>query len=226
MLKQEIIREIYNCQQWVGNSSLSKKEIALILEQLTRKSVNLMKKQDMLVRQKTRVDSDLKQTEDEIKRTKDRLDIIIRNDKHVSISLKKQKTKQYVKGRFWWEGKQRDVQIGSEKTVITLLKNLRKNQLIKGLKLKNDTNLSWKFIQKSKKLIDAVKTIGGIKVTGYVLNKVKEEGSYPMNSSKGDENYDRLEKKVLITSRSVKKEKSMDMDWYEEWKNENFGEIK
>ena len=226
MLKQEIIREIYNCQQWVGNSSLSKKEIALILEQLTRKSVNLMKKQDMLVRQKTRVDSDLKQTEDEIKRTKDRLDIIVRNDKHVSISLKKQKTKQYVKGRFWWEGKQRDVQIGSEKTIITLLKNLRKNQLIKGLKLKNDTNLSWKFIQKSKKLIDAVKTIGGIKVTGYVLNKVKEEGSYPMNSSKGDENYDRLEKKVLITSRSVKKEKSMDMDWYEEWKNENFGEIK
>ena len=226
MLKQEIIREIYNCQQWVGNSSLSKKEIALILEQLTRKSVNLMKKQDMLVRQKTRVDSDLKQTEDEIKRTKDRLDIIVRNDKHVSISLKKQKKKQYVKGRFWWEGKQRDVQIGSEKTIITLLKNLRKNQLIKGLKLKNDTNLSWKFIQKSKKLIDAVKTIGGIKVTGYVLNKVKEEGSYPMNSSKGDENYDRLEKKVLITSRSVKKEKSMDMDWYEEWKNENFGEIK
>ena len=226
MLKQETIQEIYNRQQWVGNSSISKKEIALILEELTRKSVNLMKKQDMLVRQKTRVEIDLKRTEDEITRTKERLDIIIRNDKHVSISLKKQKTKQYVKGRFWWEGKQRDVQIGSEKTIITLLKNLRKNQLIKGLKLKNDTNLSWKFIQKSKKLIDAIKTIGGIKVTGYVLNKVKEEGSYPMNSSKGDENYDRLEKKVLITSRSVKKEKRMDMDWYEEWKNENFGEIK
>ena len=226
MLKQEIIREIYNCQQWVGNSSLSKKEIALILEQLTRKSVNLMKKQDMLVRQKTRVEIDLKRTEDEIKRTKERLDIIIRNDKHVSISLKKQKTKQYVKGRFWWEGKQRDVQIGSEKTIITLLKNLRKNQLIKGLKLKNETNLSWEFIQKSKKLTDAVKTIGGIKVTGYVLNKVKEEGSYPMNSSKEDENYDHQEKTVLIPSRSVKKEKSMDMDWYEEWKNENFGEIK
>ena len=226
MLKQETIQKIYNRQQWVGNSSISKKEIALILEQLTRKSVNLMKKQDMLVRQKTRVEIDLKRTEDEITRTKERLDIIIRNDKHVSISLKKQKKKQYVKGRFWWEGKQRDVQIGSEKTIITLLKNLRKNQLIKGLKLKNDTNLSWKFIQKSKKLIDAIKTIGGIKVTGYVLNKVKEEGSYPMNSSKGDENYDRLEKKVLITSRSVKKEKRMDMDWYEEWKNENFGEIK
>ena len=159
MLKQETIQNIYNRQQWVGNSSISKKEIALILEQLTRKSVNLMKKQDMLVRQKTRVNSDLKQTEDEIKRTKDRLDIIIRNDKHVYISLKKQNKKQYVKGRFWWEGKQRDVQIGSEKTIITLLKNLRKNQLIKGLKLKNDTNLSWKFIQKSKKLIDAVKTI-------------------------------------------------------------------
>ena len=226
MLKQETIQEIYNRQQWVGNSSISKKEIALILEQLTRKSVNLMKKQDMLVRQKTRVEIDLKRTEDEIKRTKERLDIIIRNDKHVSISLKKQKKKQYVKGRFWWEGKQRDVQIGSEKTIITLLKNLRKNQLIRGLTLKHGTNLSWEFIQTDQELTDAVRTIGGIKVTGYILNKVKKEGSYTMNSPKEDENYDHIEKNVLIHSRPMKKEKSMEMDWYEEWKNENFGEIK
>ena len=226
MLKQETIQEIYNRQQWVGNSSISKKEIALILEQLTRKSVNLMKKQDMLVRQKTRVEIDLKRTEDEIKRTKERLDIIIRNDKHVSISLKKQKKKQYVKGRFWWEGKQRDVQIGSEKTIITLLKNLRKNQLIRGLTLKHGTNLSWKFIQTDQELTDAVRTIGGIKVTGYILNKVKKEGLYTMNSPKEDENYDHIEKNVLIHSRPMKKEKSMEMDWYEEWKNENFGEIK
>ncbi|MEC7927318.1 MAG: hypothetical protein VX767_03700 [Candidatus Neomarinimicrobiota bacterium] len=226
MLKQETIQEIYNRQQWVGNSSISKKEIALILEQLTRKSVNLMKKQDMLVRQKTRVDIDIKRTEDEIKRTKERLDIIIRNDKHVSISLKKQKKKQYIKGRFWWEGKQRDVQIGSEKTIITLLKNLRKNQLIRRLTLKHGTNLSWKFIQTDQELTDAVRTIGGIKVTGYILNKVKKEGSYTMNSPKEDENYDHIEKNVLIYSRPMKKEKSMEMDWYEEWKNENFGEIK
>ena len=226
MLKQETIQKIYNRQQWVGNSSISKKEIALILEQLTRKSVNLMKKQDMLVRQKTRVEIDLKRTEDEIKRTKERLDIIIRNDKHVSISLKKQKKKQYVKGRFWWEGKQRDVQIGSEKTIITLLKNLKKNQLIRGLTLKHGINLSWKFIQTDQELTDAVRTIGGIKVTGYILNKVKKEGSYTMNSPKEDENYDHIEKNVLIHSRPMKKEKSMEMDWYEEWKNENFGEIK
>ena len=47
-----------------------------------------------------------------------------------------------------------------------------------------------------------------------------------MNSPKEDENYDHIEKNVLIYSRPMKKEKSMEMDWYEEWKNENFGEIK
>ena len=226
MLKQEIIQDIYNRQQWVGNSSILKKEITLILDQLTRKSINLMKKKEILVRQKTRVDSDLKQTEDEIKRTKDRLNIIIQNKKNVSISLKKQKTKWYIKGRFWWEGKQRDVQIGSENTIHTLLKILKKNKLIRGLRLNNRKNLSWEFIRANQKLMDAVKTIGGIKVKGYILNKVKEEQSYHMSPSFVDEKYKEKQKTVLTPSQSVKTENSMNTDWYEEWKNENFDEIK
>ena len=130
MIKQETTQEVYNRQKCVGNSSVSKKEISFLLDQLDKRSVHLIKKKDMLVRQKTRVDNDLKQTENEIKRTRERLNHIVNSDKQVSISLKKQQSNQYIKGRFWWEGKQRDVQIGSEKTIMSILDTLRENKLI------------------------------------------------------------------------------------------------
>ena len=89
--------------------------------------------------------------------------------------MKKQKSKRYIKGRFWWEGKQRDVQIGSEKTILFLLKNLKKSQIVKGLKIKNGEKINWKFIQADEKLNEAVQTIGRIKATGYILKKVNGE---------------------------------------------------
>ena len=137
MNRQETVQKIFDRQKWVGNSSISKNDIALLLEELNRKSIHLLRRKDMLVRQKTKVDNDLKQTEEEIKRTTVRLENIIHDGKQVSISMKKQKSKRYIKGRFWWEGKQRDVQIGSEKTILFLLKNLKKSQIVKGLKIKN-----------------------------------------------------------------------------------------
>ena len=175
MNRQETVQKVFDRQKWIGSSSISKNDIALILEELNRKSVHLLKRKDMLVRQKTKVDNDLKKTEEEIKRTSARLENIVHDDKHISISMKKQKSKRYIKGRFWWEGKQRDVQIGSEKTILSLLKNLEKSQIIKGLKINNREKLNWKFIQADKKLNEAVQTIGRIKATGYILKKVNAE---------------------------------------------------
>ena len=143
MNRQETVQKIFDRQKWVGNSSISKNDIALLLEELNRKSIHLLRRKEMLVRQKTKVDNDLKQTEEEIKCTTARLENIIHDDKQVSISMKKQKSKRYIKGRFWWEGKQRDVQIGSEKTILFLLKNLKKSQIVKGLKIKNGKNINW-----------------------------------------------------------------------------------
>ena len=222
MLKQDTIQEIYNRQQWVGNSSISKKDIAFILEELNRKSIHLLRRKDMLVRQKTKVDNDLKQTEEEIKRTTARLENIIHDDKQVSISMKKQKSKRYIKGRFWWEGKQRDVQIGSEKTILFLLKNLKKSQIVKGLKIKNGKKINWKFIQADKKLNEAVQTIGRIKATGYILKKVNGEDILHNQSSEVEDPKKNNKKIVIKTSPIVETNEHINMDWYAEWKDENF----
>ena len=222
MNRQETVQKIFDRQKWVGNSSISKNDIALLLEELNRKSIHLLRRKDMLVRQKTKVDNDLKQTEEEIKCTTARLENIIHDDKQVSISMKKQKSKRYIKGRFWWEGKQRDVQIGSEKTILFLLKNLKKSQLVKGLKIKNGKKINWKFIQADKKLNEAVQTIGRIKATGYILKKVNGEDILHNQSSEVEDPKNNNKKIVIKTSPIVETNEYINMDWYAEWKDENF----
>jgi hypothetical protein len=222
MNRQETVQKIFDRQKWVGNSSISKNDIALLLEELNRKSIHLLRRKDMLVRQKTKVDNDLKQTEEEIKCTTARLENIIHDDKQVSISMKKQKSKRYIKGRFWWEGKQRDVQIGSEKTILFLLKNLKKSQIVKGLKIKNGKKINWKIIQADKKLNEAVQTIGRIKATGYILKKVKGEDILHNQSSEVEDPKKNNKNIVIKTSPIVKTNEHINIDWYTEWKDENF----
>ena len=224
MIKQETTQEVYNRQKCVGNSSVSKKEISFLLGQLDKKSVHLIKKKDMLVRQKTRVDNDLKQTENKIKRIREHLNYIVNSDKKVSISLKKQQSNQYIKGRFWWEGKQRDVQIGSEKTIMSILCTLRDNKLIYRVKVKRDQKFNWKYFQKDKKIADAVQMVGRIKAAGYILNKlIKEESLDPLKTG-SEKPMISDEKKRPVTASAIVETENMNIDWYDGWKNKNFGE--
>ena len=224
MIKQETTQEVYNRQKFVGNSSVSKKEISFLLDQLDKRSVYLIKKKDILVQQKTRVDNDLKQTENEIKRIREHLNYIVNSDKQVSISLKKQQSNQYIKGRFWWEGKQRDVQIGSEKTIMSILCTLRENKLIYRVKVKRDQKFNWKYFQKDKKIADAVQMVGRIKAAGYILNKlIKEESLDPLKTG-SEKPMISDEKKRPVTASAIVETENMNIDWYDGWKNKNFGE--
>jgi len=224
MIKQETTQEVYNRQKCVGNSSVSKKEISFLLDQLDKRSVHLIKKKDMLVRQKTRVDNDLKQTENEIKRIRERLNYIVNSDKQVSISLKKQQSNQYIKGRFWWEGKQRDVQIGSEKTIISILDTLKENKLIDRVKVKRGQKFKWKYFQKDKKIADAVQMVGRIKAAGYILNKLIKEGSLDPLKTGSEKPMVPDKKKRPVTASTIVETENMNIDWYDGWKNKNFGE--
>ena len=224
MIKQETTQEVYNRQKCVGNSSVSKKEISFLLDQLDKRSVHLIKKKDMLVRQKTRVDNDLKQTENEIKRTRERLNHIVNSDKQVSISLKKQQSNQYIKGRFWWEGKQRDVQIGSEKTIMSILDTLRENKLIDRVKVKRGQKFNWKHFYKDKKIAEAVQMIGRIKAAGYILNKIIKEESLDRLKNGPEKHKILSEKKHLVSASTIVETENLNIDWYDGWKNENFGE--
>ena len=217
MDNQTLIKEIFKQQEMLGNNELSRDDIEFILNQLTSKSINLMRKKDLLQSQKTKVDHDLIKTEKEITKNKNRLEFICQNKHKVSILLKKQQSKRYIKGRFWWEGKQRDVQIGSENTIISSLKNLYKNKIIGKIITSSRRKISWNSIKKNKELYLAVSKIGNIKASGYVLKKIKNE-IFKIGDFKKQKNVDK--------SYSVpKNDTNLNLDWYSDWKNKNFEEL-
>jgi hypothetical protein len=219
------IQKIFDYQQIAGNSSMTKKELTFIIDQLTRNSIHLMKKKDMLVTQKEKVDSDLKKTENDIKQTNSRLNLILKQDKSVSISKKKHKSNYYIKGRFWWEGKQRDVQIGSRKTLIKLIEKLKKKKLFDELKLKNFQKLNWNLIQKDKNLNTAVQKIGEIKVSGYILKKISEEFKLSKKKNKvGSKSKYQQDESSKTHIESM--ENNIDLTWYKDWKVKNFDNMK
>lgn len=217
MGRQVLAKEIYKDQKLIGNCSLSQDDIDNIINQLTKKTNNLLRKKNLLDSQKAKVDKDLLKTEEEILKNKNRLDFIFQNYPKLSLIFKKQKSKKYIKGRFWWEGKQRDVQIGSEHTLLKNLIVLSKNKVIKKMKLSSKDKITWDLIKQDKNLFSAVNKIGYIKASGYVLKKIKNE---ILNVEK---------KQIKKTNYNAKSSKSMKsdrigLDWYSEWKNKNFNE--
>ena len=79
-----------------------------------------------------------------------------------------------------------------------------------------------KFIQEDKKLSEAVQTIGRIKATGYILKKVNGEDILHNQSSEVDHPKKNNKKTVIKTSPIVETNEHINMDWYAEWKDENF----
>ena len=82
--------------------------------------------------------------------------------------------------------------------------------------------INWKFIQADKKLNEAVQTIGRIKATGYILKKVNGEDILHNQSSEVEHPKKNNKKIVIKTSPIVETNEHINMDWYAEWKDENF----
>ena len=107
---------------------------------------------------------------------------------------------------------------------MSILCTLRENKLIYRVKVKRDQKFNWKYFQKDKKIADAVQMVGRIKAAGYILNKlIKEESLDPLKTG-SEKPMISDEKKRPVTASAIVETENMNIDWYDGWKNKNFGE--
>ena len=66
------------------------------------------------------------------------------SDEKISLLYKKIGNIYYIKARFYWEGKQREVQVGSIPSVIEIINRMISNKLLEGLKPVRATKLTLK----------------------------------------------------------------------------------
>ncbi|MDP6936975.1 MAG: hypothetical protein QGF36_06045 [Candidatus Marinimicrobia bacterium] len=90
----------------------------------------------------------------------------------ISLLYKKQGTSTYIKARLYWEGIQREVQIGTIPRVTDMINTLIENKVITDLKPIENTKLNWKSLNDNPQVLQAVKEVAALKFQEYLLRKL------------------------------------------------------
>ena len=146
----------------------------------------------------------------------------------ISLLYKKQGEYYYVKARFYWGGKQREVQVGSITNVIEIINIMIVNELLPGVKIIKVKKLTWEQINKRPILIDSIKEIASIKAQEYILRRLLKE---KLNNN--DANVNKNEK-IQLDSGDAKnagikyepvieeEDESIEgVEWYKKWRKDN-----
>ena len=137
----------------------------------------------------------------------------------------------YIKARFYWEGKQREVQVGSILTVLETINTMISNKLLEGLKPVRAKKLTWIEIKKRSDLMDGIRKIASLKSQEYILrklmfNKLNIIGSKDISTVDKDEaleiTRDNSQNPENYKSETVEVAEVEDGDnWYDRWRKDN-----
>ena len=199
----------------------------------------LQKDSDRLVRKQNRQEAIIKSSiskRNEIKLQIKRNSESIQKSFHpsnekISLLYKKMGDVFYIKARFYWEGKQREVQVGSIPTVLEIINTMISNKLLKGLKSVRAKKLTWNEIKKRSHLMNGIKKIASLKSQEYILrklmfNKLNIIGSKDISTIDKDETpeitRDNSQNPENYKSETVEVTEVEDGDnWYDRWRKDN-----
>tara|TARA_Y100000588_G_scaffold355180_1_gene410146 strand:- start:64 stop:762 length:699 start_codon:yes stop_codon:yes gene_type:complete len=148
----------------------------------------------------------------------------------ISLLYKKMGDAFYIKARFYWEGKQREVQVGSILNVLNIINTMISKNMLDGLKPIKLTKITWQEIQKKPNLINGIKEVASIKSQEYILRKLINE---KLNNSRINEiqdldnNIKNTQKDSPQSSKEYHNENSgfsdlhEDENWYDRWRKDN-----
>ena len=143
----------------------------------------------------------------------------------ISLLYKKQGEYFYVKARFYWGGKQREVQVGSITNVIEIINTMIVNKLLPGVKIIKVKKLTWEQINKRPILINAIKEIASLKAQEYILRRLIHDKLNIMDEMDENIRLDTEENSYLVTKHDPvyeeEDESEEGIEWYKKWRRDN-----
>ncbi len=129
----------------------------------------------------------------------------------------------YIKGRCWWRGKQREVQIGSIQTVIERINHMiSQGECGEFERVEND-GLRWETFKSDKTLVKIVKDMGRAKLREYIIKKLLAE-HLELDSDSDDEVLGTAPQEQgtdhQLSGHPDAMETNAD-EWYVQWRREN-----
>lgn len=128
----------------------------------------------------------------------------------ISLLYKRAGSREYIKGRCWWNGKQREVQIGS---IPVVLATIRGNK--KGPKVTED--LPWDALKQNRRLIEYVKELGRQKLRSYIAKQLQLIYQPGRKAAKEVETPSDVVSGYRSTDKHVPTQLIGAGDWYSRW---------
>ncbi|MDB3868786.1 hypothetical protein N9263_01835 [Candidatus Marinimicrobia bacterium] len=139
----------------------------------------------------------------------------------LTLVYKSQNNIPYIKGRVYWDNKQREVQIGSIKNVVSQIKGLCRDKLIPPVRNIDKQNIDWDHIKSNPELESAIKYLGKIKFKQYLLKHFEfpksKSHTVQVLQAEFTESNNEIDKKNQVPTKSLLKSK----DWYSLWRRDN-----
>ena len=226
-MSAQLFNEILEKNQLIkGRLNVNKADLEKLYRALKKDKDGLKKKQERQeeiikanITERNKINSQIKQNSESVQKS------FYPSTNKISLLYKKQGEFYYVKARFYWGGKQREVQVGSIPNIIEIINTMIVNKLLPGVKIIKVEKLTWEQINKRPILIDAIKEIASLKAQEYLLRRLMHDKLNIVDEI--DENirldteeishFDAKHEPVYGTD----DESEEGIEWYKKWRRNN-----
>ena len=153
------------------------------------------------------------------------------SNEKISLLYKKIGDAFYIKARFYWEGKQREVQVGSIPIVLEIINIMISNKLLKELKPVQAKKLTWNEIKKRSNLISGIKKIASLKSQEYIIRRLMYDKLNLLESKNIPDIEENEIPEIVKDNSSLPVKYKTDNDgvtemedgdnWYDKWRKDN-----
>ncbi len=226
-MSAQLFNEIIEKNQLIkGRLNFNKADLEKLYRALEKDNNRLKKKQARQeeiikanITERNNINSQIKRNSESVQKS------FYPSTNKISLLYKKQREFYYVKARFYWGGKQREVQVGSIPNVIEIINTMIINKLLPSVKIIKVIKLTWEQINKRPILLDAIKEIASLKAQEYILRRLMHDKLNVVNET--DENI-RLDtegiKHIDAKHKHVYEEEDDSeegIEWYKKWRRDN-----
>ena len=222
-ISEPLFDEILENNQLIrGRLNLKKHDLEKLYKVLGKKNDMLKKKlahQEELIRsnftKRNKINVQIKRNSESIKKS------FYSSANKISLLHKRQGEFYYIKARFYWMGKQREVQVGSIPNVIEIINSMIINKTVTEIKLIRKKNITWEQINKRPILLDIIKEISSVKAQEYILRRLMNK---QLNNIDNNICEDAIIEQTDINYKPNYEEEdelSEGVEWYKKWRQDN-----
>ena len=142
--------------------------------------------------------------------------------KNIALLYKNIGNHYYIKARIYWQGKQREVQVGSILIVLDIIQKMLDQGYLQDISLPKSDNMTWDQFKNKSSLVDATKQIAALKFQEYIIRKLLTEDIDKIEPRvKDNSNDEKLETVLPVGKNQNEVSKNIKYEWYAKWRRNN-----